>query len=372
MDLLLAAAAAPSPTRSRTNWSAAQSLAGLAAQEDGDAASRWSGAVSMPSITSLPRRTSARRKRRIVGDKSEGASDDDVELLSDDGCVTVSPSIVSNSFSPSSLLQHLAREREEHGLDALSMLSRSAPTHTSLLSSRHPLLRAAMLVDTGEKRARTMSEVTVECCKLDSGDNSPDRDDLQFGSEPAPRPGTTPGKPAAGRARANTAEFVDARRSTLVDGVPQPLSLEAPARPLMYDDLINFPRSRGKSHARRCVMCGHLASGEAATCSIPLQNKDVCKRCDTGIWSHHGTGEYFKWCKGCKKFLHVCAFSEKLSKCATKYSKQPSKCDRCRERGRQSYMSKRMEVEPGASPAVRALNAPPPPPASLEAEAPAR
>jgi len=133
------------------------------------------------------------------------------------------------------------------------------------------------------------------------------------------------------------------RRSCLVDGVPQPMSLEAPSRPLLYEELINFPRSRGKAHARRCVMCGHLASGEAATCSIPLQNKDVCKRCDTGIWRHRATAEYFKWCKGCKKFLHVCAFSEKLSKCTTKYSKQPSKCDRCRERGRQSYQSKRLD-----------------------------
>jgi len=137
------------------------------------------------------------------------------------------------------------------------------------------------------------------------------------------------------------------RRSNLVDGVPQPMSLEAPSRPLLYEDLINFPRSRGKAHARRCVMCGHLATGDQATCSIPLQNKDVCKRCDTGIWRHQATLEYFKWCKGCKKFLHVCAFSEKLAKCTTKYSKQPSKCDKCRERGRQSYMSKRLEADNG-------------------------
>ena len=132
--------------------------------------------------------------------------------------------------------------------------------------------------------------------------------------------------------------------------MPRPLNLEAPAAPLRYEDLINFPRSRGKARARRCVMCGLLASGDdsSATCSIPLQNKDVCKRCDTGIWFHVATAEHFKWCKGCKKFLHVVAFQEKLSKCVTKYSKQPSKCDRCRERGRQSYMSKRAEKEPAA------------------------
>mmetsp|Transcript_9648 Transcript_9648/g.13379 ORF Transcript_9648/g.13379 Transcript_9648/m.13379 type:complete len:354 (+) Transcript_9648:159-1220(+) len=130
-------------------------------------------------------------------------------------------------------------------------------------------------------------------------------------------------------------------RSTLIEGVPQPLNLEPPCEPLQYDQLINFPRTRGKAQNRRCVMCGHFATGKEATCSIPLQNKDVCKRCDTGIWCHNATQQYFKWCKGCKKFLHVCAFAEKLLKCASKFSKQPSKCDRCRERGRQSYMSKR-------------------------------
>jgi len=90
-------------------------------------------------------------------------------------------------------------------------------------------------------------------------------------------------------------------------------------------------------------MCGRLASGTDAACSIPLQNKDVCKRCDTGIWFHVKTQQHFKWCKGCKKFLHAHFFREKLLKCATKYAKQPSKCDKCRERGRQSYMSKRLE-----------------------------
>ena len=154
----------------------------------------------------------------------------------------------------------------------------------------------------------------------------------------------------------DTPEKHDLRRSCLVDGVPQPMSLEAPPRPLMYEDLINYPRSRGKAHARRCVMCGHLASGEAATCSIPLQNKDVCKRCDTGIWRHRATMEYFKWCKGCKKFLHVYAFKEKLSKCTTKYSKQPSKCDRCRERGRQSYMSKRLDCGSSSGPGNNGLH----------------
>ncbi len=136
---------------------------------------------------------------------------------------------------------------------------------------------------------------------------------------------------------------VDAGRSKVVDGVPKPLDLDAPAHPLLYEDLINFPRTRGKAHARRCVMCGRLASGTDAACSIPLQNKDVCKRCDTGIWFHVKTQQHFKWCKGCKKFLHAHFFREKLLKCATKYAKQPSKCDKCRERGRQSYMSKRLE-----------------------------
>lgn len=95
-----------------------------------------------------------------------------------------------------------------------------------------------------------------------------------------------------------------------------------------YEELVNFPRAKDKDEIR-CVMCG-LPPGVA--CVIPRQNKDVCKDCDKSTWLHAGTGVYFKWCKGCKKFLRLGSFSEKLD---------AAKCDRCRERGRQSYLVKK-------------------------------
>jgi len=95
-----------------------------------------------------------------------------------------------------------------------------------------------------------------------------------------------------------------------------------------YDDLINYPRAKDKDEIR-CVMCG-LPPGSG--CVIPRQNKDVCKECDKSTWQHVATGIYFKWCKGCKKFLRLGSFSEKLD---------AAKCDRCRERGRQSYLLKK-------------------------------
>ena len=111
------------------------------------------------------------------------------------------------------------------------------------------------------------------------------------------------------------------------------MDLDAPAHPLLYEDLINFPRTRGKAHARRCVMCGRLASGTDAACSIPLQNKDVCKRCDTGIWFHVKTQQHFKWCKGCKKFMRVHSFRGGFLRSS---GRQPSKCDACRH-GRRAH-----------------------------------
>mmetsp|Transcript_24176 Transcript_24176/g.70962 ORF Transcript_24176/g.70962 Transcript_24176/m.70962 type:complete len:457 (-) Transcript_24176:110-1480(-) len=95
-----------------------------------------------------------------------------------------------------------------------------------------------------------------------------------------------------------------------------------------YDDLINYPRAKDKDEIR-CVMCG-LPPGSC--CVIPRQNKDVCKECDKSTWQHIATNVYFKWCKGCKKFLRLGSFSEKLD---------AAKCDRCRERGRQSYLLKK-------------------------------
>jgi len=47
---------------------------------------------------------------------------------------------------------------------------------------------------------------------------------------------------------------------------------------------------------------------------------------------HGETGTYFKWCKGCKRFRNIVAFSEKLD---------ASKCNACRERGRRSYLQRK-------------------------------
>lgn len=109
--------------------------------------------------------------------------------------------------------------------------------------------------------------------------------------------------------------------------MPSYSSLSKKEAPL-YDDLINFPRAKDKDEMR-CVMCG-LPPGDQ--CVIPRQNKDVCKDCDKATWQHIATQVYFKWCKGCKKFLKLGSFSQKLD---------AAKCDKCRERGRQSYLLKK-------------------------------
>lgn len=103
-----------------------------------------------------------------------------------------------------------------------------------------------------------------------------------------------------------------------------------------YDELINFPRAKGKDEIR-CVMCGSTPG--LPGCVIPRQNKDVCKECDKSTWQHISSSIFFKWCKGCKKFLRLGSFSEKLD---------AAKCDRCRERGRQSYLLKK-----GKEPEIR-------------------
>jgi len=331
MDMLLRAAQ-QSPS---SNWCAAESAAqGLASM-----------AVALPVLSpgeaklegsrprDVPPRRSSRRKRLNGDSNSEELSEEsqDGMTLSDDGVEVnmVSPSIGSapGATTPLAVLDGLGgRDGGFRTVDGLSLLSQSAPAHASMFL-RRPF--GAASPPTIKERARSV-EFGVGFMDLDEAPRPPPPKQQRPAGPPDP--------------------VENAGRSTLVDGVPQPLSLDQPARPLLYEDLINFPRSRGKAHACRCVMCGHLASGEDATCSIPLQNKDVCKRCDTGIWHHTATLEYFKWCKGCKKFLHVCAFKEKLAKCTTKYSKQPSKCDRCRERGRQGYMRRKGGGSPPGTP----------------------
>ena len=78
-------------------------------------------------------------------------------------------------------------------------------------------------------------------------------------------------------------------------------------------------------------MCGSSACKNGGVV-IPRQNKDVCRDCDKALWRHEPTGVYFKWCKGCKNFLQIGTFSQKLD---------AAKCDRCRARGRTSYLLKK-------------------------------
>jgi hypothetical protein len=99
-------------------------------------------------------------------------------------------------------------------------------------------------------------------------------------------------------------------------------------------------------------MCGH-GGCKAGGVVIPRQNKDVCRECDKALWRHETTGardagarfeiarrpprprpqsRYFKWCKGCKNFMQIGHFSQKLD---------AAKCDKCRERGRTSYLLKK-------------------------------
>mmetsp|Transcript_8867 Transcript_8867/g.13599 ORF Transcript_8867/g.13599 Transcript_8867/m.13599 type:complete len:189 (+) Transcript_8867:197-763(+) len=113
---------------------------------------------------------------------------------------------------------------------------------------------------------------------------------------------------------------------------------------LTYESVTNYTRA-AKGSTQICVMCGNLAShsrGGGDQCGdddqppgttiIPRQNKDVCRDCDKVIWNHETSNAYFKWCKGCKNFLQIGNFSQKLD---------AAKCDKCRERGRTSYLLKK-------------------------------
>lgn len=126
---------------------------------------------------------------------------------------------------------------------------------------------------------------------------------------------------------------------------------------LTYESVTNYSRAV-KGAAQMCVMCGKGsgANGHRGTASggggvvIPRQNKDVCRHCDKAIWQHGATGAYFKWCKGCKNFLKICYFSQKLD---------AAKCDKCRERGRTSYLLKKRHSS-GCGDAASSSSAAPP------------
>ena len=117
--------------------------------------------------------------------------------------------------------------------------------------------------------------------------------------------------------------------SALVDisDVPD-AALERNDESLTNDAVTNYARA-AKGGCQSCVMCGCGASKGVV---IPRQNKDVCRDCDKSMWQHKQTECFFKWCKGCKNFLQVGSFSQKLD---------AAKCDRCRERGRTSYLLKK-------------------------------
>lgn len=85
-------------------------------------------------------------------------------------------------------------------------------------------------------------------------------------------------------------------------------------------DIINYSRSSLNRNCPICVMCGK------DDVSIPVQNKDVCKTCDSAFWLVQGF--VVKFCKGCKNFTSLAGFDDKP---------EASKCSRCRKRGRQNY-----------------------------------
>uniref|UniRef100_A0A7S2D8D8 Uncharacterized protein n=1 Tax=Octactis speculum TaxID=3111310 RepID=A0A7S2D8D8_9STRA len=142
--------------------------------------------------------------------------------------------------------------------------------------------------------------------------------------------------------------------SNCVSELPALISLpqgQAPA----YEQLINFQRAKSKD-AIRCVMCGKAPTEGDGGTVIPQQNKDVCRDCDKALWVHGETRTYFKWCKGCKRFRNIVAFSEKLD---------ASKCNGCRERGRRSYLQRKgVNGQPAASAAAAAAAAAVPAPAA--------
>ena len=59
---------------------------------------------------------------------------------------------------------------------------------------------------------------------------------------------------------------------------------------------------------RGCVMCGRHNKAVA----IPSQNKNVCTACEVTVWVYSASGLQIKWCKGCKKFLPLFAFAQKV------------------------------------------------------------
>jgi len=96
---------------------------------------------------------------------------------------------------------------------------------------------------------------------------------------------------------------------------------------IKYHEVVNFARRMNDPNLHNCVMCGQH------DVIIPSQNKDVCKNCDTSFWFNPNLGTVFKFCKGCKNFVGLSMFSDKPD---------ASKCCKCRRRGRENYLTKKV------------------------------
>ena len=97
---------------------------------------------------------------------------------------------------------------------------------------------------------------------------------------------------------------------------------------IRYHDIINYERKGGNPILHNCVMCGY----DENSVIIPNQNKDVCKSCDIAYWFNIRLNIIFKFCKGCKNFVSISNFTDKL---------EASKCYKCRNRGRENYLTKK-------------------------------
>lgn len=113
---------------------------------------------------------------------------------------------------------------------------------------------------------------------------------------------------------------------------------------IKFKEVINFSKNKVKAfqpdspmgtsfrspelYLPKCVMCG-LDSHQV---SIPSQNKDVCKLCDSSFWYCARVQAIFKFCKGCKLFAGLREFEGKP---------EASKCGKCRKRGRENYIIKK-------------------------------
>jgi hypothetical protein len=98
---------------------------------------------------------------------------------------------------------------------------------------------------------------------------------------------------------------------------------------IAYNDILNYERA-GKKQPRHCVMCGLMEDGE--NCTIPNQNKDVCRVCDSTYWFLEEVNVIVKFCKGCKTFFPLMNYDDKP---------EASKCGSCRQRGRDNYYYKK-------------------------------